>query len=86
METSYVCLDDRQQPNAGPHYCSPTVLTGAAFLNPDGSLAVIVVNQTRREQQFAIERSSAQGAGCVHATLPGKTVATYLWPTQAPAG
>ena len=122
------CLDDRQQPNAGPHPCSPTFLTvnrndpddvwpiaeyyllgqlskfvqrgarlvesdvgsarsvtSAAFLNPDGTLAIVVVNQTRREQRFALALSQpplAQSA--VHACLPGQTVGTYLWP--APGG
>jgi glucosylceramidase len=116
------CLDDRQQPNAGPHPCSPTFLTvsrsdpddvrqiaeyhllgqlskfvqrgahliesdygstrtvtNAAFANPDGTLVTVVVNQTRREQRFAL----VHPRGCARASLPGKTVATYLWPSPA---
>jgi glucosylceramidase len=125
------CLDDRQQPNAGPHPCSPTFLTvnrhdpddvrpiaeyyllgqiskfvqrgahlvesdggstrtvtNAAFLNPDGTLVIVVVNQTRREQHFAlflppVSGKDEQGAEqTVHASLPAKTVGTYLWQTN----
>jgi glucosylceramidase len=122
------CLDERQQPNAGPHPCSPTFLTvsrsdpddvwpiaeyhllgqlskhirrgarrvestygsartvtSAAFRNPDGTLVIVVVNQTRREQRHTLVLRPAGGesapwAGSLRASLPGKTVATYLWP------
>jgi glucosylceramidase len=120
------CLDDRQQPNAGPHHCSPTFLTvsrsdpdqvwtipeyhllgqlskfvrrgarlvqsdygaahsvtSAAFRNPDGTLAVVVVNQTRREQPFALVVSQASSTARLQASLPAQTVATYLWPAPA---
>jgi glucosylceramidase len=116
------CLDDRQQPNAGPHSCSPTFLTvsrsdpdhvwpiaeyhllgqvskfvqrgarrvaspygsprtvtNAAFRNPDGTLAMVVVNQTRREQRFLL----ALPWGGVRAGLPGRCVGTYLLPSPA---
>jgi len=116
------CLDDRQQPNAGPHPCSPTFLTVrrsdpddvrpiaeyyllgqlskfvrrgahliesdygsartvtcAAFANPDGTLAIVVANRTRREQRFALVHPQE---GCVRASVPSKTVATYLWPSS----
>jgi glucosylceramidase len=112
------CLDDRQQPNAGPHACSPTfvtvnredpnevryiaeyyllgqisrfvrrgarrmasaggspqTVTQAAFLNPEGTAALVVVNQTRREQRFAI----TCGDVVAETTLPARTVATYTW-------
>jgi glucosylceramidase len=112
------CLDDRQQPNAGPHPCSPTfvtvnrhdpddvryiaeyyllgqisrfvrrgavrvespygspqTVTNAAFLNPDGTMALVAVNQTRREQRLTI---ALPGARCA-AILPAMTVATYTW-------
>lgn len=120
------CLDDRQQPNAGPHSCSPTFLTvnrtdpddvwpiaeyyllgqlskfvqrgahlvksdygsprgvtSAAFRNPDGTLAVLVVNQTRHKQRFSIVLPSSSGAVQVRASLPGQTVATTLWPASS---
>lgn len=114
------CLDDRQQPNAGPHPCSPTFvtvdrndpdnvryiaeyyllgqisrfvqrgalrvesrsgadgprsLTHCAFLNPDGTLALVVVNATRGARRFAIVQDSAQ----VEALLPDRSVGTYVW-------
>jgi glucosylceramidase len=112
------CLDDRQQPNAGPHSCSPTfvvvnrddpddyryipeywllgqisrfvrrdamriesnygsrrTVTNAAFLNPDGTVALIVVNQTKREQRFTIALPHTQAK----AVIPAETVATYVW-------
>jgi glucosylceramidase len=113
------CLNDRQQTNAGPHPCSPTLVTvnrddldevrymaeyyllgqiskyvrrGArriasdggsprtiihgAFLNPDGTVALVVVNQTRREQPFAITSGDVRA----ETRLPAETVATYTWP------
>jgi len=112
------CLDDRQQPNPGPHHCSPTfvmvnrndandyqyipeyyllgqvskfvkrgarrigsnygsrrTVTNAAFLNPDGTTVLIVVNQTSKEQHFTIVFPGAQ----VSTAVPSKTVATYEW-------
>jgi glucosylceramidase len=112
------CLDDRRQPNAGPHPASPTfvtvsssdpsvywyipeyymlgqisryvqrgahrilsdegsvhAVTDAAFLNPDGTLVLVVVNQTERQHTF---RVTAQGKQFT-ATVPEKTVATYRW-------
>jgi len=112
------CLDDRQQPNPGPHHCSPTfvtvdrnapdqsryipeyylfgqvsrfvqrgavriestygsrrTVTSAAFANPDGTTALIVVNQTRRRQALAI----AYPGIWADVVVPARTVATYVW-------
>jgi O-glycosyl hydrolase len=112
------CLDDRQQPNAGPHPCSPTfvtvnhqdpnevryiaeyymlgqiskfvqrgavriesdygssrTVTSGAFLNPDGTAVLVVVNQTRQDQHFSISLPEAWS----EAVLPARTVATYIW-------
>jgi len=112
------CLDDRQQPNPGPHPCSPTfvtvnrndpndcryiaeyylfgqvskfvqrgahriesnygtrdTVTNAAFLNPDGTTVLVVVNQTDQEQPFVMSAMGAQA----HAVVPAGTVATYVW-------
>jgi glucosylceramidase len=111
------CLDDHQQPNPGPHPCSPTfvmvdrdnpdkyryipeywllgqisrfvkrgavridsnygskqTVTNAAFLNPDGSLVLVVVNQTTRIQRFAV----AVPGGLIETSLPAKTVGTFI--------
>jgi glucosylceramidase len=57
-------------------YGSHRTVTNAAFLNPDGTIALIAVNQTRREQHVTFVMPDAQ----VDATIPGKTVATYIWP------
>jgi glucosylceramidase len=112
------CLDDKRQPNAGPHHASPTfvtvdsrdpsryayipeyhllgqvskfvqrgavrvasdpgspdAVTGAAFLNPDGSLILVAVNQTGRAQRFRVLTEEQQFL----ASIPHETVATYRW-------
>lgn len=50
--------------------------TNVAFLNPDGTLVTVVVNQTGSPQPFTLRVGDQQ----VAATLPAKTVGTYLWP------
>ncbi|WP_333768657.1 RICIN domain-containing protein, partial [Streptomyces sp. IBSBF 2435] len=50
--------------------------TNVAFLNPDGTLVTVVVNQTGSPQPFTLRVGDQQFA----ATLPAKTVGTYLWP------
>jgi glucosylceramidase len=49
--------------------------TNVAFQNPDGTLVTVVVNQTASDQPIAVRVGSRQFA----ATLPAKTVGTYLW-------
>jgi glucosylceramidase len=112
------CLDDRQQPNPGPHPCSPTfvtvnrddpddcryiaeyylfgqvskfvrrgarriasdygsphAVTNAAFVNPDGTMVLVAVNQTDGQQRIAVRLPGWQFSG----EIPAKTVATYRW-------
>jgi glucosylceramidase len=111
------CLDDQQQPNPGPHPCSPTfvmvdrdnpdkyqyipeywllgqisrfvkrgavrigsnygskqTVTNAAFCNPDGSIVLVVVNQTAEMQRF----TAAVPDGLIETSLPPRTVGTYI--------
>ncbi len=56
-------------------YGSTGQVTNVAFLNPDGTLVVVVVNQTTSDQAFTLKVGSEQ----IAATLPFKTVGTYLW-------
>lgn len=113
------CLDDKRQPNAGPHGASPTfvtvsssdpaqywriaeyyllgqisvfvrsgahriesdygsrrTVTNAAFLNPDGTIVLVAVNQTGEAQPFRVVTPDGQ----FDAVLPDKSVATYRWP------
>ncbi len=112
------CLNDVQEPNPGPHSCSPTfvtvsrlnpnevwyipeyyllaqitrfvqegatrietnygaadTLTNAAFANPDGTMVVVVVNQTAAEQQCSL----AWPGWRTEMAIPAKTVATLKW-------
>jgi glucosylceramidase len=50
-------------------------LTNVSFLNPDGTLVTIIVNQTATDQPFSLQVGGKQIAG----TIPTKTVGTYLW-------
>jgi glucosylceramidase len=56
-------------------YGSTGSVTNVGFLNPDGTLVVVVVNQTTASQPFTIRVGSQQ----ISSTLPTKTVGTYLW-------
>jgi hypothetical protein len=56
-------------------YGSTGTVTNVGFLNPDGTLVVVVVNQTTASQPFTIRVGSQQ----IASTLPTKTVGTYLW-------
>ena len=112
------CLNDVQEPNPGPHSCSPTFvtvsrlnpnevwyipeywllgqitkfiragaeriacdagspdsLTQAAFVNPDGEIVVVVVNQTTDDQPCLLAWPGWQTT----TTIPPKTVATLTW-------
>ena len=57
--------------NAG----SSSTVTNVAFKNPDGTLVVIVVNQTASSQPVTVRVGTQQFSG----TLPTKAVGTYLW-------
>ncbi|GAA4261835.1 hypothetical protein GCM10022255_096090 [Dactylosporangium darangshiense] len=56
-------------------YGSTGSVTNVAFLNPDGTLVTVVVNQTSASQAFTLRVGTQQ----VQSTLPAKTVGTYLW-------
>ncbi len=49
--------------------------TNVAFQNPDGTLVTVVVNQTASNQPISVRVGTQQFA----ATLPAKTVGTYVW-------
>ncbi|UCF38963.1 MAG: hypothetical protein JSU96_09055, partial [Acidobacteriota bacterium] len=57
---------------------SRETVTAVSFLNPSGSVATILVNQTSADQQFRLQK----GEQAVESTLPAGTVGTYLWPAD----
>jgi glucosylceramidase len=57
------------------NYGSTGTVTNVAFVNPDGTLVTVVVNQTSGNQAFTLRVGSQQ----IASTLPAKTVGTYLW-------
>jgi glucosylceramidase len=64
---------------------SSGTVTDVAFLNPDGQVVMVVVNQTASSQTFKILSQGQQ----ITATLPAKTVGTYRWqsdPSGSPTG
>jgi O-glycosyl hydrolase len=50
-------------------------LSNVSFLNPDGTIALVVVNQNDLSLQFRVMVQTHQFV----AEIPGKTVATYRW-------
>ena len=52
-----------------------SALTAVAFRNPDGTIAVVLVNQTSQEQSFCIQFGQHACTG----TVPDKSVATVTW-------
>ncbi|WP_336790494.1 glycoside hydrolase family 30 protein [Paenibacillus sp. MMO-177] len=59
----------------GSTYGSPETVTNVAFRNPDGSLVMVVINQTEEEQPFRVLCEGKQFT----AALPAGTVGTYRW-------
>ncbi|WP_139903210.1 glycoside hydrolase family 30 protein [Clostridium thermarum] len=57
------------------NYGSPETLTNVAFLNPDNTIVVVIINQTKNKQYFNIVCEGVQISGKV----PAKAVATYRW-------
>ncbi|GFZ75774.1 glucosylceramidase [Paenibacillus marchantiophytorum] len=57
------------------NYGSAATVTNVAFLNPDNTIVVVVINQTDEDQPFRIVAEREQ----IHAELPPKTVATFRW-------
>jgi glucosylceramidase len=64
------------RPGARRVLCASTrqVLEATAFVNPDGTLAVVVMNRSEAPQAFALRT----GSGFHHAELPARSIATYL--------
>lgn len=54
---------------------NPDALSNVAFLNPDNTIVVVVVNATNSTQKFRILTSMGQ----IKTIIPAKTVATYKW-------
>jgi glucosylceramidase len=54
---------------------STSAVTDVAFVNPDGTIAAVVINQTDEPQTFALRSEGNQ----IWAQLDGKTAATYVW-------
>ena len=50
-------------------------VTTVAFLNPDNSIATVVMNQTTTDQTFALVSEGNQ----IWSKVPAKTAATYVW-------
>jgi glucosylceramidase len=57
-------------------------VSDVSFVNPDDSLVTVVVNQTATTQNLTVRAGSAQFA----ASLPAKTVGTYVWAGAGSAG
>ncbi|MBN1581628.1 MAG: discoidin domain-containing protein [Anaerolineae bacterium] len=53
----------------------PSLLRNVAFLNPDRTVVLIVVNRSTDPQTFRVRTGSKQFI----ATIPGKVVASYKW-------
>ena len=53
----------------------PSTLTAVAFRNPEGGMAVVLVNQTVKSQPFSI----TVGQHACTGTVPEKSVATVTW-------
>jgi glucosylceramidase len=63
-------------------YGSAATVTNVAFVNPDDSLVTVVVNQTGATRDVTIRAGDRQFA----ASLPAKTVGTYVWAGAGDAG
>ena len=57
------------------NYGSIQTVTNVAFLNPDGTYALIVANSTSKRQTFSVEFSNRRFS----ARIPPKSIATYRW-------
>ncbi|WP_322725123.1 carbohydrate-binding protein [Streptomyces spongiae] len=61
-------------------YGSAATITTVAFLNPDGTIATVVVNQTSSAQQFTLRSGQQQ----LIDAIPPKTAGTYVWTPSTP--
>ncbi|HWU47226.1 MAG TPA: carbohydrate-binding protein [Humibacter sp.] len=62
-------------------YGSTDILTTVAFLNPDGTIVTVVVNQTSSAQEFTLRSGQQQ----LIDDIPAKTAGTYVWTPSGPA-
>jgi glucosylceramidase len=56
-------------------YGSANTVTDVAFRNPDGTIAIVVMNQTARAQDFVLVEEGNQ----IWASIDAKTAATFVW-------
>ncbi|MFY0581444.1 glycoside hydrolase family 30 beta sandwich domain-containing protein [Cystobacter fuscus] len=56
-------------------YGSASTVTNVSFLNPDNTIVSVVINQTASSQRFKLASEGWE----LLATLPAKTVGTYVW-------
>ena len=64
-----------------PCTCPDPALEATAFANPDGSVAVVVLNRTGELRRFALQ---VEGAPPAATGLPPRSIATYLTPADQP--
>lgn len=57
------------------NYGSSDTVTNVSFMNTDGTIATVVINQTDKDQTFKILNNGTQ----ILATIPAQNVATYQW-------
>ncbi|WP_225409468.1 glycoside hydrolase family 30 beta sandwich domain-containing protein [Stigmatella hybrida] len=60
-------------------YGSASTVTNVSFLNPDNTVVSVVINQTAASQRFKLSSDGWE----LLATLPAKTVGTYVWTREA---
>ena len=56
-------------------YGDPRTVTDVAFANPDGTIVVVVANQSDDAQDFALRSDGNE----IRETLPPKTAGAYVW-------
>jgi hypothetical protein len=62
------------------NYGTSGSLTNVAFLNPDGKIVMVIINNSSADQVFTVSCQGNQFKG----TMPAKTVGTYMWKSDLP--
>jgi glucosylceramidase len=62
------------------NYGTSGALTNVAFLNPDGKIVMVIINNSASAQTFAVNCQGNQFEG----SIPAKTVGTYMWRSDLP--
>jgi glucosylceramidase len=62
------------------NYGTSGALTNVAFLNPDGKIVMVIINNSSSTQTFAVNCQGNQFEG----SIPAKTVGTYIWKSDLP--